>query len=64
MAANNDKVTLKDVYDAVDGLRSDIGSNYVTKDAFTPVRNIVYGLVATILLSFIAAVIALVIKTK
>lgn len=37
-------------------------SSYVTQDQFTPVRNIVYGLVALIMTSFIGAVIALVIR--
>lgn len=53
-------VTLRDIYEAVDGLRGDIGTNYVTKDAFEPVRNIVYGLVTMILVGFISAVIALI----
>lgn len=62
--ATADKVTLKDIYDAVDSLRTDISSNYVTKDAFTPVRNLVYGMVAMILVGFLGAVIALVMKSQ
>lgn len=56
-----DKVSIKDVYDAVNSLREDISQNYVTKDAFEPVRNVVYGLVGLILISVVGALIALVI---
>lgn len=36
--------------------------NYVTKDEFLPVRNLIYGLVALVLTSVIGAVIAVVVK--
>ena len=58
------QVTLKDVYEAISEIREELSSKYVTKDAFIPVRNIVYGLVTAILLSFIGAVITLVIRTQ
>lgn len=66
-AGTNDmsqQVTLKDVYEEVGKLRKELSDKYVTKDAFTPVRNIAYGLVSAILLSFIGAVITLVIRTQ
>lgn len=56
-----DKVTLKDVYDAVSDLRNEINSKYVTKEEFAPVKAIVYGLVSLILTSVVVALIALVV---
>lgn len=57
--ADNGKVTLKDVYDAISALRTEIKEIYVTKDEFAPVRNVVYGLVALILASVIGALLTL-----
>lgn len=36
--------------------------NYVTHTEFNPIKNIVYGMVGTILLSVLVAIIALVVK--
>lgn len=36
--------------------------NYVTHTEFNPIKNIVYGMVGTILLSALAAILALVVK--
>lgn len=58
------KPTLRDIYEAVDGLRNDIATNYVTKDAFEPVRNIVYGLVAVFMIAVCGAIATLVIHTS
>lgn len=58
---STDKVTLRDIYEAVNGLREDIADKYVTKDAFEPVRNIVYGLVAVVLITVAGAIVALVV---
>lgn len=44
-------------------VREDLATNYVTRDQFDPVRNIVYSLVGTILLSTFVAILALVIKS-
>lgn len=41
---------------------SDMKANYVTKEQFSPVQKVVYGLVSTILITVIAGVLALVIK--
>jgi hypothetical protein len=56
-----DKVTLKDIYDAVSDLRNEIGGKYVTKEEFAPVKAIVYGLVSLILISVVGALITLVV---
>jgi len=61
---SGDKVTLRDIYEAVNGLREDIAEKYVTKDAFEPVRNIVYGLVAVVLLAVAGAIVALVVHAS
>lgn len=61
---SNGAPTLKDIYEAVDQLRKDIATNYVTKDAFDPVRNIVYGLVGVVMLGVIGALVALVLHTS
>ena len=34
MTTNGGRVTLKDVYDAVESLRKEVGNHYVTKDVF------------------------------
>ncbi len=46
---------IKDVNDKLE-------SNYVTQDQFEPVKNIVYGMVASILLAVVGAIIALVLR--
>lgn len=56
------KVSLKDIYDSVQELRHEIQENYVTKDEFTPVKSLVYGLVTLILLTVATAIVAQVVK--
>lgn len=63
MLMATDKVTLRDVYDAINELRAEVGKNYVTKDEFNPVRMIAYGLVSVILMSVIGALIIVVIRS-
>ena len=46
----------------VDKIIAQLDKDYVTKDQFEPIRKIVYGLVGTILIAFLGAVIAVVIK--
>ena len=46
----------------VKGINTKLESDYVTQDQFTPVKNIAYGLVSTILLAVVGAIVALVIK--
>lgn len=52
------RAELKSINSKLDSLNG----MFVTQDQFTPVRNIVYGLVALIMTSFLGAVIALVIR--
>ena len=52
----------QDLSDDVQKLRSDLEGQYVTRTEFEPVRMVVFGLVGTILLSTIAAVMALILK--
>lgn len=52
---------LKDtVVNGFSELKKDLKDNYVSKESFWPVKIISYGLVASILAAFIAAVISLV----
>lgn len=44
-----------------DSLSKDLKENYTTKDQFDPIKRIVYGAVGTILVSFLLAIIGLVI---
>lgn len=46
----------------VKDIKEKLEKDYVTQDQFTPVKNIAYGLVSTILLAVIGALTALVLK--
>lgn len=46
----------------VSEIKQKLENNYVTKDQFTPVKNIVYGLVGTLLTALIGAIIMTVLK--
>jgi hypothetical protein len=46
----------------VSEIKNNMERNYVTLEAFEPIRRIVYGLVALILIGFVGALIALVYK--
>lgn len=43
-------------------IKEKMESNYVTKDQFEPVKNIVYGMVSLILLAVVGALVALVVN--
>lgn len=62
MTDQGEKITLKDVYDAINGLRAEIATNYVTKAEFAPVRAVAYGLVAVIVLAVVGAMLTQVVK--
>lgn len=70
-------VTLKDIYDAIGSLRSEIGKNFVTKEEFQPVKDhhvtqaefwpvktIVYGGAGIILIAVMTALVYLVVTVK
>ena len=46
----------------VNDLQSQLTGDYVTKQEFLPVRNVVYGLVGLILMSVVGALLLLVVK--
>ena len=52
---------LKRVRDDLAKIDAKLERDYVTQEAFTPVRNIVYGLVGLILVGVVTALLALVI---
>lgn len=49
------------IKDDIKEIKSQINSNYVTKDQFEPVRRLVYGMVGIILTAVIVALVALVV---
>ena len=53
---------MKTVKEDVKDIKEKLDKDYVTQDQFTPVKNIAYGLVSTILLAVIGALVALVLK--
>lgn len=53
---------VKYIISEMEKIEKKLDSDYVTQDQFEPVRKIVYGLVATVLLAVIAAILAIVIK--
>lgn len=53
---------MKTVKDDVKDIKEKLEKDYVSQDQFTPVKNIAYGLVSTILLAVIGALVALVLK--
>ena len=56
------EVTLRDVYDSVNTLRTEISQKYVSKDEFIPVKLIVFGMVGTALMAVLSQVLAGVVK--
>ena len=43
-------------------IKDRLGKNYVTRDEFTPVRSIVYGMVGFILLAVVGGIVSFIIK--
>jgi len=56
------EVKLEFILKELDEIKSKLEHNYVSQEAFIPVRNLVYGMVGLILTAVIGALIALVIK--
>lgn len=52
----------KDFTTSIDNLRDDLSEKYLTKEAYEPVRKLVYGVTALMLAAVIGAVVTLVIK--
>ena len=57
----NDLSYIKEKLNAVD---EKVSKNYVTKDEFAPIKQIVYGLVSLILVAVVGALVALVVGAK
>jgi ABC-type phosphate transport system permease subunit len=51
-----------DIKNTVSKIENRLDYNYVTKEAFDPVKKLVYGLVGLILISVVVALLALVLK--
>lgn len=69
MESNTDGVNLAVIGNDIKHIRTEVSeinrkleSNYVTKEAFEPVKRLVFGVVALVMASFIGGVIALVIR--
>lgn len=60
----NDKVTLKDIYEAINELRDEMSDNYVTKQEFWPVKTIVYGGAGIVLVTVFTALVYMVVVTQ
>ena len=52
------------IKEKMDALDTKMNNNYVSKEEFEPVKNIVYGLVGIILIAVIGALLALVVQGK
>lgn len=50
------------IKDKLDHIENQVGSQYVTKDEFEPIKRVVYGMVALILTAVVGGLIALVIR--
>lgn len=55
-------VTNKDLYEAIQNVRDDMGKNFVRKEAFQPIQKTVYGMVGAIMLTVLGALVALVVR--
>lgn len=69
MTNNDQRVTIRDVYEQVGSLRTemnnrmeDMEKRVVTKDRFIPVERLAYGLASSVLFSVAGAVLALILK--
>lgn len=50
------ELSLRDIYDAVNDLRTEIGNNFVTKAEFLPVKMIIFGMVGIIITAVLTAI--------
>lgn len=55
---DKNQVTLKDVYQLINDLRTDMKASYVQKAEFLPVKSIVYGFVGLVLVAVISAMLS------
>jgi len=57
-----DKADHKETFGAIKGLAEAMESKFVSKESFSPIQKIVYGLVGAMLLSIVAGIMALILK--
>lgn len=50
------------IKEKVDNIETKLQSNYITKEEFAPVKQLVYGMVSLILVAVVGALVTLVIK--
>lgn len=60
----NARVTQADVLKEIQALRREIKEEFVTRVEFEPVRNVVFGLVALVLVAVVTALVAQVVVAK
>ena len=56
------EVKLEFILKELDEIKAKLENNYVSQEAFIPVRNLVYGMVGLILTSVVGALITLIIR--
>jgi hypothetical protein len=57
-------ISLHDIYNAINDFREEVRGTYVTKDEFAPIKLIVFGLVGSVLITVLGAVITTVVKAR
>jgi hypothetical protein len=50
------------IKDKLDNIEDQVGSSYVTKEEFEPIKRVVYGVVGLILIAVMGGLVALVVK--
>ena len=63
---NIDVIATKIEYIArdINDIKAKLEDNYVTRDEFAPIKQIVYGMVSVILLAVVGAIVALVLRAQ
>lgn len=64
MTSQNQKVTIRDVYNLIEKLEEKIEKNYVHKTEFMPVKSIAYGIVGVIMMAAGTAIMGSIIKVS
>ena len=61
--ASTTSTKLDAIKESIDDLKARLDTKYVTVEAFDPVRNIVFGMAALMMIAVVGALIALVVKS-
>lgn len=62
--SNDEKVTLRDIYESVTELRREISETYATKEEVKPLKQIIFGGVGLALVALLTAVLSTVVKAS